>query len=173
MPNPFHILHNNAKKENNPTTFAHPKLKKDIITIKRKHRLRYFLERAGIYANEKIIVRVIFNLCIAVTLFFAAYSLYIFVTTQGYNLSYILFMILAIWFLGFPIVLFVVWASFYLLLDIKTYKRRQEIEDVLPDFLQLTASNIRAGMIIDKAMWYAVRPRFGILAREIEMAAKE
>ncbi|MEK6808157.1 MAG: type II secretion system F family protein [Nanoarchaeota archaeon] len=43
----------------------------------------------------------------------------------------------------------------------------------MPDFLQLVASNIRAGMLIDKALWYAVRPRFGILAREIEIVAKE
>jgi Flp pilus assembly protein TadB len=52
------------------------------------------------------------------------------------------------------------------------YKRTIEIEDVLPDFLQLTAANINAGMTIDKALWYAVRPKFGILAKEIEEVAK-
>ncbi|MEK6891757.1 MAG: type II secretion system F family protein, partial [Nanoarchaeota archaeon] len=40
-------------------------------------------------------------------------------------------------------------------------------------FLQLAASNINAGMTIDRALWYAVRPRFGVLAKEIEAIAKE
>ena len=44
---------------------------------------------------------------------------------------------------------------------------------MLPDFLQLTSANIRAGMTIEKALWYAVRPRFGVLAREIETVAKD
>jgi len=39
--------------------------------------------------------------------------------------------------------------------------------------LQLTASNIKAGMTIDSALWYAVRPRFGVLAKEIEVVAKD
>jgi len=28
-------------------------------------------------------------------------------------------------------------------------------------------------MTIDRALWYAVRPRFGVLANEIEIVAKE
>ena len=44
---------------------------------------------------------------------------------------------------------------------------------MLPDFLQLTSSNISAGMSIDRALWFAVRPRFGVLAKEIETVAKE
>ncbi len=37
----------------------------------------------------------------------------------------------------------------------------------------MTASNINAGMTIDNALWFAVRPRFGVLAKEIELVAKE
>ncbi len=47
-----------------------------------------------------------------------------------------------------------------------------QLEAVLPDFLQLTSSNISAGMPIDRALWYAVRPNFGVLAKEIEEVAK-
>lgn len=43
---------------------------------------------------------------------------------------------------------------------------------MLADFLQLTSSNISAGMPIDKALWFAVRPKFGVLAKEIEEVAK-
>jgi len=62
---------------------------------------------------------------------------------------------------------------FYLIIDLRIFKRRIGIEDVLADFLQLTSANIRAGMPIDRALWYAVRPQFGVLASEIEMVAKE
>jgi archaellum biogenesis protein FlaJ (TadC family) len=57
--------------------------------------------------------------------------------------------------------------------DLSIYKRKLNVEDVLPDFLQLTASNINAGLTIDKALWFAVRPRFGVLAKEMETIAKE
>ena len=59
------------------------------------------------------------------------------------------------------------------LIDLRIYRRTRSVEEVLPDFLQLTATNVRAGMTIDRALWLAIRPRFGILAKEIETVAKE
>lgn len=56
--------------------------------------------------------------------------------------------------------------------DYKIYERTREIEEVLPEFLQLTSANISAGMTIDRALWFAVRPKFGVLAKEIEEVAK-
>ncbi|HSU72262.1 MAG TPA: type II secretion system F family protein [Candidatus Binatia bacterium] len=71
---------------------------------------------------------------------------------------------------GVLVVLYVVILS---LIDLRIYKRTKSVEEVLPDFLQLTATNVRAGMTIDRALWLAIRPRFGILAKEIETVAKE
>ncbi|MBU3957612.1 MAG: type II secretion system F family protein [Nanoarchaeota archaeon] len=45
--------------------------------------------------------------------------------------------------------------------------RGREIENVLPDCLQLISSNIRAGMTVDKAVWLSARKEFGILEEEI------
>jgi len=59
------------------------------------------------------------------------------------------------------------------MLDLRIFKRTMDIEEVLPDFLELTSANIRAGMPIDQALWFSVRPRFGVLAKEIETVAKE
>lgn len=56
--------------------------------------------------------------------------------------------------------------------DMRIANRSRQIEDVLPDFLQLASANISAGMPIDKALWFAVRPRFGALAEEMEEIAK-
>ncbi len=63
--------------------------------------------------------------------------------------------------------------AFIFYMNFRIYNRTKEIEKVLPDFLQLTSANIRAGMSIDKALWFSIRPRFGILAKEIEIVAKK
>jgi flagellar protein FlaJ len=51
--------------------------------------------------------------------------------------------------------------------------RTRKVEDSLPDFLSLSAANMRAGMTIDQAMWYAAKPEFGILSEEVEIVAKK
>ena len=63
--------------------------------------------------------------------------------------------------------------SFLVFLDLRIFKRTKEIEEHLPDFLQLTSVNISAGLPVDRALWYSVRSKFGTLAREIEVIAKE
>jgi len=60
----------------------------------------------------------------------------------------------------------------FLYLDVKMYQHVREIEENLPDFLQLASANISAGLTVDRALWYAVRPKFGILAVEMENVAK-
>ncbi len=62
---------------------------------------------------------------------------------------------------------------FYAYLSYKKIKRRNEIEDVLADYLELVSANVGAGMTIDQALWYAVRDKFGILAEEMELVAKK
>ncbi|MEM5878888.1 MAG: type II secretion system F family protein [Candidatus Aenigmatarchaeota archaeon] len=50
-------------------------------------------------------------------------------------------------------------------------KRGSFAESVLPDALQLMAANIRSGLTPDKALLYSARPEFGVLEKEIKMAA--
>ena len=45
--------------------------------------------------------------------------------------------------------------------------RAAEVEKVLPDALQLMSANIRAGMTVDRAIWLAARPEFGVFEDEI------
>ena len=45
--------------------------------------------------------------------------------------------------------------------------RAAEVEKVLPDALQLMSANIRAGMTVDRAIWLAARPEFGVFEEEI------
>ena len=51
--------------------------------------------------------------------------------------------------------------------------RGGKVEDVLPDFLSLMASNIRSGLTPDKALVVSARDEFGPLTLAINRAAKE
>ena len=54
----------------------------------------------------------------------------------------------------------------------KADDRRNKLETVLPDFLILVSSNIKAGMTLDQAMWYSAKPEFGLLATEVKSHIK-
>ncbi|MFH1229673.1 MAG: type II secretion system F family protein [Candidatus Aenigmatarchaeota archaeon] len=48
--------------------------------------------------------------------------------------------------------------------------RAAEIENVLPDALQMMAANVRAGMTVDRAIWLSARPEFGAFEEELRIA---
>jgi len=56
---------------------------------------------------------------------------------------------------------------------LKKSERLKKIETVFPDFLQLMAGNLRAGMTIDRAMLLGSREEFGQLNKEIIRAGKD
>lgn len=139
----------------------------------RKHLLKVYLLKAGVRFDQHMISRSIFNFAILLNIIISVYLLYFFATTKEYSLFTVIMTMIGLWLVIFFVLLFLLWLVFFIFLDLKTFHRKLSIEEVLPDYLQLTSANIRAGMPIDKALWYAVRPRFGVLANEIEIVAKE
>jgi pilus assembly protein TadC len=139
----------------------------------RKRRLREYLERAGLEVNIRKLSKTFFNIAVLINLAISAYLIYYFSTNYGITWGTVAASMIVLWVFIFIILIFALWVMFYLAVDLKIFKRKVDIEEVLPDFLQLTASNINAGMTIDRALWFAVRPRFGVLAKEIEEVAKE
>lgn len=61
----------------------------------------------------------------------------------------------------------------YLILSSRAEKRKEKIEQVLPDALLLMSSNLRSGLTIDKAFMLSARDEFGPLAEEIRLAASD
>ena len=147
--------------------------KKRVRVLERRHKLKFYLERAGLGIAPESLSKKLFNATVLINLGISAFLIYHFSVTLGITWTTILLSIVTLWILVFIILIFILWVFFYIFVDLKIFKRKVTIEDVLPDFLQLTASNIKAGMTIDRALWYAVRPRFGVLAKEIETVAKE
>lgn len=58
-------------------------------------------------------------------------------------------------------------------LSLKADKKSRFVENVLPDFLQLMSSNLRAGMTTDKALLLSAREEFGPFQEEINRLGKE
>ncbi len=61
---------------------------------------------------------------------------------------------------------------FYIQLVLGASSRASKIEEVLPDFLSMVASNIRSGLTPDKALIVSARDEFGPLTEAINKAGK-
>jgi archaeal flagellar protein FlaJ len=129
------------------------------------------LEKAGIKKDAKHVTKALIRLntiiCIVLTVLLLIIGFY-----NGRSLSGMLVFLIGGWITGFPLLLAIIWSVYLFMLDMKLFQRTKAVEQVFPDFLQLASSNISAGMPVDKALWYAVRPNFGVLAKEIEIVAK-
>lgn len=131
-----------------------------------------FLTRVGLEKNPRHVIRDIFYISTILS-FLSILSLYIYGYIYGVDLIGFTPII-------FIIAIFVAVISFILanllflgFLEIRLYNRTKQIEEYLPDFLQLASVNISAGMPLDRALWFSVRSKFGILADEMEEIAKE
>lgn len=74
---------------------------------------------------------------------------------------------------GFIAGFLVVFSTSRFMVSLKESARIKDAESVFPDFLQLVASNLRAGMTVDRAMLLSARPEFAPLDREILQAGRD
>jgi len=122
-------------------------LSRDVIL-----RLEHFLELAGIEVQPEtfagMFILFVFRLPIPIFIFLSRASP-----------AYAVPVALGIGFFNALII--------YVVFILRMDARRNEIETVLPDFLQVCSSNVRAGMSIERALWFAARPEFGLLSEEI------
>ncbi len=73
----------------------------------------------------------------------------------------------------FLVSFFFVEASIYAWLVLNADSKAAFVEDLLPDVLQLMASNLRAGLTVDRALLLSARPEFGKFQDEINRVGKE
>lgn len=138
-----------------------------------RHKMEYYLERAGVIIEKQFVSKRIFKIAVILNFLASLRIMYIYAQQYKAGLIGILYWMFLAWVFLFAAMLFLTWLGFYFYLDLRANKRRMMIEEVFPDFLQLASANIRAGMPLDNALWFAVRPRFGILSTEIEAVAKD
>lgn len=140
--------------------------------MRRGVNLESHLMKAGVNLEKKKVSLYVFSAAIIVNLVITAYLFWKFSVLQT-NISSVITTIMLLWTIIFVITLFLSWLILYLMLDLFIFQRHKSLEEVLPDYLQLVAANMRAGMGPDQAMYKAVRPEFGVLSKEIEHVAKD
>ncbi len=146
-----------------------------LFTRERIRTLRDELNSAGIdKPADAFAGYVVLN--VFVLAFFVSIILTIFFTPtsepiEEFISGFIELPLVAVWFIFFVILLIVFYFVAFILLSsyvvMKVEDRRSKLEVVLPDFLMLVSSNIKAGMTLDQAMWYAAKPEFGLLSDEV------
>ena len=52
-------------------------------------------------------------------------------------------------------------------------KEGKQVERILPDVLELIASNVKSGLTTERALFSAARPEFGLISEELKNASKE
>lgn len=73
-------------------------------------------------------------------------------------------------FIGMFIFFFV---AVYFWLSQTSDKEGQGVERILPDVLELIASNVKSGLTTERALFASARPEFGVLSEELKNASKE
>lgn len=149
------------------------RIEKAFFSKRLKHTLLENMKKAGLEMTLFELFTKLYTVSYILTLVVLAYvSLNIFESRNFGVINFVVTM-LSLSIISFAASFFSLMLGFFLYTNLRIYNRTKEIEKVLPDFLQLASANIRAGMSIDKALWFSIRPRFGILAKEIEVVAKK
>ena len=142
---------------------------------KRKHerqRLQNYFNKAGYTFSEATLVKFMSFLSAFIAVLTSAYVVYARdVLAQGtFSIAWTVFWVSIS---TIPVAYLSSALAFFVVTDLRITARRVALEKVLPEYLHLTAANIRAGMSVDQALWSALKPKFGILAKDIEFVAKQ
>lgn len=149
--------------------------KKSDATVKRNYRQFFtlYLDKAGMEISMSELKQRLIYVTLGVSALIWLYLVISAVLEGLFSFFYLAVQVLVV----FPALVISVGVVSLILLvvyiDLLIYRRKTAIENVLPDFLQLASANIRSGMTIDRALWTAIRPQFGVLAKEVEMVAKQ
>lgn len=144
---------------------------KAFVPKKLRPELHRYLMKAGIIEVPYGVFGISFYLAYILT--FLVYFKYFwgFISDQigvlVFLYAFLIWVVVPLTFIGLFMVLM------YLYLDIKIFNRTRKMEEVLPDFLQEVSTNLKGGLAFEKALWTSIKPRFGILAGEIAIAAKK
>lgn len=134
----------------------------NIYPKKIRENIKFLLRCSDLYINEQKIAGVAFMWCLSLAIAIA------FIISVLFFADYFKFTFILL----FIVVFILLNLLFYNYLTLIADKKASVIEDVLPDALHLTSTNLNSGMPIHKALLAAARPEFGPLKDELHLAGK-
>lgn len=148
-------------------------MKSKVKKEKKRSKIHDNLLKSGFSIGVKPLKKRMIGLTLILNIIITSYFLIFFAFSNNYSIWYIILILVLLWTLGLFLIWAFLWLSLNMIIDLRIFNKKTKIEEVLPDFLLIAATNIRAGMPIDQSLWLAVRPKFGVLSKEIEIVAKE
>jgi len=145
---------------------------KAFIPRKIRPHLRIYLLKAGITEVPYKLFGAMFYISILITGLIYMMVIYPAIISKSASLVVLgltTFFYVAVVLLG-QALLFMI--GYYVYLDQKIMNRTKTMERLLQEFLRYVSENLKGGMSFENAMWDAIRPKFGVLAHEIRLAAK-
>ena len=147
------------------------KFGKAFIPKRVRPELREYLLKAGIEEVPYKFFGGLFWATLVIT--YLIYFSTIFKPISSMGSFVILVMTFISWFVIQSALSFFIIMCIYVYLNVSIFNRTKLIEDALPDYLTLVSTNLKGGMSFEKSLWAAIKPEFGILAKEITLASKK
>lgn len=132
--------------------------------------LRNYLLTAGYEKPPYSLFGILF-IIVLITTYLAFFTL-AWPAIQAQGIGWVFLNTLGFWLTAMSLQVILVMFFTWSFLNLRIYNRTKELEDKLPDYLDLVVTNLRSGMSFDKSLFTAIRPEFGILANEIGMVSK-
>jgi len=144
---------------------------KAFVPKKFRSGLRSFMMKAGYDEVPYKFFGLLFYLTLGIT--YALYFVVAYPYLKAQNSILLLLGTFSFWVVCQLGVAFFIILACYFVLDIRIYKRKRELESRLQEYLTLVSTNLKGGMSFDKSLWAAIKPQFGILAKEITLVSKK
>ncbi len=142
-----------------------------IFNIDVRSNLRNYLSKAGIRKVPYKFFGILFWVTAILTyITFLSLAYPYFIKGSGMILSFILSFLA--WTLIQGLIVTLTMIAIYFNFNVKIFKRTQQIELALPDFLVLVSTNMKGGLSLEQSLWSSIRPEFGLLAEEMTLVSK-
>jgi pilus assembly protein TadC len=147
---------------------------KAFIFKKLRPKIRGFFLRAGYEDVPYELFGILFYISLIITAIIYILMVYPRISALAVDNNIVVFFLTFIsWAIVQVLILFTIIIYLYFSTNITVYKRTKEIEKILPDYLQIVSSNLKGGLSFEKALWAAIKPEFGVIAKEITMVYKK
>lgn len=167
------------KMENKEIPFIED-LGKAFLPKRFKPHLSRYLSSAGVYKSPYYYLGTLFYVTLAITLlimFLLIYPKIIEFSAAKFSHNVGSMMVGILVFFGWLIIQLVLYVVLFLLsyffLDLKIYRRVNEIEAMLPEYLTLVSTNLKGGIGLEASLWGSIKPKFGVLSHEMTLVSKE
>ena len=143
---------------------------KAFIPKSMRPHLRLFFEKAGMDDVPYHSFGLLF--WVATLLTYLVYITQVYPLLGGKGVIAFFFLTFVVWTALMLGIIFAIGGLGYFWLHMRIYRRTKDMEEKLADYLTIVSTSLKGGYSFEKALWAAIKPEFGILAKEIGLVSK-